>query len=426
MDVLQYPEHPRSSTELQWAVSVLLLGLVIHAFFTIYSQTGLFRKLGADFAVYFAQSRVMELLGPEAVYDHAASQQALDAVLEQSNPAAVSRFSTVPYPPLFAWLLSRLSGLHPSTAFFLWTALNVAATLYLSFRLFTFLRGKLSPAVLLFLLTAFPFTLTLFLGQIQILLACAVTESYIAFRRSEDLKGGLWLGVLFIKPQYLALIVPVLLWHRRWSALTGMALMALVIWGGSLAIAGPQTIGRYIQAVGSLMEFRSDWPQAMVNWRSLILQLRPGIGDPAGRTLSALLGIVTAVSAIVLWRTGWQEHRTDFPAKMTVLWVATILSSYHSHSYGAAVLAAPLAETWTTAYASRPFKWLLLSGAYLPTLVLCSNFPVSFAARSLLSRLVPAAGIMLVSLILLYVLLWSGLLVRAWRTPLTSPAETGV
>jgi hypothetical protein len=298
--------------------------------------------------------------------------------------------------------------------------LNVATAVYLSIRLVAFLQPQLSHAGVLMVLTAYPLALTFFLGQIQIFMAWAVCESYIALRRSEDLRGGVWLGVLSLKPQYLALIVPILLWHRRWRTLGGMAVMGTVIWGGSFAIAGPQSLLRYAEAVGSMSEFRSDWPQTMVNWRSVVLFLRPGIGDPAGNVLTALLSILMAASTIVLWRTGWKEGWVDFPAKMTTLWIATILTSYHSHAYGAAILVAPLAETWTTPSASRPFKLLLLIGAYVPTLILCTDYPVPFATRSLFSRLPPAALISVVALILMYLVLWSTLMARPRKRAVAS------
>ena len=71
--------------------------------------------------------------------------------------------------------------------------------------------------------------LSVWFGQPQLFLAVAFGEAFVAFRKGRDLTAGLWLAIILFKPQYLALMLPILLWKRRWSALAGIVAGGLVI-----------------------------------------------------------------------------------------------------------------------------------------------------------------------------------------------------
>jgi hypothetical protein len=159
-----------------------------------------------------------------------------------------------------------------------------------------------------------------------------------------------------------------------------------------------------------MLSFHSDWPQAMVNWRALILDLRPGSGERFGFVVSSFLGIVTMVSALLVWRGGWHADRSDFPAKTTLLLIATLLSSHHSHAYGATLLALPLAATLGTAYASPAFRTIVLVAAFVPTVMLCADYPIALTKTGLFARIPPAAMITSVGLIAAYLVLLRTLL----------------
>ena len=81
--------------------------------------------------------------------------------------------------------------------------------------------GKTRAAVIFF--TTLPVLQAFLLGQPVLFLAVAMAESYLALRKGADLRGGVWLGLLVLKPQYGLLLGLFLLWKRRWRAVAGAA-----------------------------------------------------------------------------------------------------------------------------------------------------------------------------------------------------------
>jgi len=406
----------RIPLRLQFLGAVGLVAIAAHGFWAVYVHSGLFKKLGADYALYHAQALTLRTLGPGSMYAPEALHATLQTLLRESNPQAVAGYSSVPYPPLFSWLLTPLTFLNLSQAFVLWTLLNVIAAVYLGLRCASLVRGISRLLVVLLVMAAYPVTLTLFLGQIQVWLACVVAEAYVALRTSRDLAAGLWLGLLIIKPQYLMLLVPLALWKRRWQLIYGIAISAAAIWIGSAVAVGLESLRAYPQAFSVMLGFHSDWPQAMINWRGLLLNVRPETGERSGFAVTLLLGLATSVPALMVWRSGWHADRADFPAKLTLLFIATLLTIHQSHGYGAAVLTVLIMAAWVTPYASPLLRSIILIGAFFPTLILTTNFPVSFVDIRLFARIRPATVVTAVSLVASYLILLRALFKSAAST----------
>ena len=76
-----------------------------------------------------------------------------------------------------------------------------------------------------------------------------MAESYLALRRGADFRGGLWLGLIALKPQYGVLLGAFLLWKRRWYAVAGAAIGAGLVVGVSALLAGPGVLLDYANGV---------------------------------------------------------------------------------------------------------------------------------------------------------------------------------
>ena len=61
--------------------------------------------------------------------------------------------------------------------------------------------------------------------------------------------AGVLLAVLLFKPQYLLLMLLVLLWKRRWNAFAGFIAGGLVILAASVLVAGPAVFVAYIRTL---------------------------------------------------------------------------------------------------------------------------------------------------------------------------------
>jgi hypothetical protein len=361
-------------TPVAYAVVLAVTLVWLHRVWVIFSDTGLFRVLGIDWALYSSQTLLLRAGQTAVMYD--LSQ--LDAMLQSfarytTDPAEPLAAGPVVYPPIFAWLNLPLTLPPPPVGFELWTLVNLLALGWLAFRTAQVLRGVPWALVFLALLVTVPVAQGLIVGQPTILLACALGECYLALREGRDLRGGLWLSVLLLKPQYALLIGPILIWKRRWSAVGGAALGCAAIVLISVALVGPEALRGFPNSAAQYGSFGGGAliaPGLMVNWRALILWLRPSIGDTSGLALALILGLLTIAPVLVVWRGRWHARSAEFPAQFSVTVLATILANYHSHVHGAVLLALPLAATLAEESTSRRSRWAILTLAFAPTLLI--------------------------------------------------------
>jgi hypothetical protein len=197
------------------------------------------------------------------------------------------------------------------------------------------------------------------------ILACAVGEAFLALRSGHEFRAGLWIACLFVKPQYGLLIGPYLLWKRRWGAVAGVLLGGAVVLAGSVIVAGVPALLAFPEAVRGMASFRdiggNTQPEAMINWRALILAVWPRISEARGVALTMALSVATVVVSAAALRGPWQPRSERFTAGVTLLLLGTLLANYHSHGYGAVLLAVPLAYTLADTRLSLPSRLAILS-----------------------------------------------------------------
>ncbi|MCC6433387.1 MAG: DUF2029 domain-containing protein, partial [Gemmatimonadaceae bacterium] len=296
----------------------------------------------------------------------------------------------VAYPPLFAWLVVPFTLPSPPTGFALWTALNVAGALWISWRIYQIVAPRHRIWSVLLLLTSLPMFQSLYIGHPMPLLAAALGEAFLALRAGHDMRAGLLIACLLAKPQYVVLIGPYLLWKRRWQAVAGLTIGGLVVLGGSVLVADPATLLAYPDAVRGMASFRdtggNTQPEAMLNWRAVVLAAVPRISEVRGIALTLGLSVATIGVAAVALRGSWEPRGPRFAAGMALLVIATLVANYHSHVYGAVLLAVPLAAAladqrltvWPrAAVVSMAFAWSCWTSAQLvwPT-ALRTNWPL--------------------------------------------------
>ena len=392
--------------DFRWVPYVGLLFFLIlwgRVVWSIYSETGLFRWIGTDFALYFAQSTVLWSGEPGAIYRPEVFNEIFQRLITLYSPDRSVVYPThVPYLPLFAWLFTPFTLPSPLVGFVLWESIQLIAVIWLAWRVTQLFPGVKQTWVTLVLLVSFPVACTFIVGQPQLLLACAVAECYLSLRGGRDFTAGLWLALLLFKPQYGILVGLVLIWKRRWASIAGVIVGGIVIVGGSVLVAGVPTLMAFPTAFTDMAAFRS-WDAAhMINWRSLVLAFRPGIGEQEGRMLTLSLGYVIVFLTALAWRGAWLPRDSRFPARFTLLLLATLLANHHSFNYGAVILILPLAAVLAEGRHDRFIAFSAIAGVCLPTLSLTL---VNFYDMSLASR------ILTFSLLLLY----AGLLLRVWR-----------
>ena len=331
-----------------------------------------------------------------------------------SAPESALPGAPVPYPPIFAWLLSPLAGLSPPLAFALWTSVSAAAALTLAWRVVSLFPAERRLLAATLLLVSTPLVFSLWFGQVQIFLALAFGEAFLALRKGRDLTGGLWLSVLIIKPQYLLIAIPLLAWKRRWRTLGGFAAGGLILLGVSVLVAGPASVLAYF---GSFVEsataargtvFTAVAPDVMVNWRALVLAVPLDLSDAVRLALTLILSGLTVIAVLAAWRGPWHPSGPRFAAQVTLLAVGTVLASYHSHVHGALIIAVPLAA-YLSGTPGLPGGWIVEAEARM---VLAFAIVAPWLWFAVLGRSHTRANTLLAVSLVAGVLLLSNLLLR--------------
>ncbi|MEP6889184.1 MAG: glycosyltransferase family 87 protein [Nitrospirota bacterium] len=322
----------------------------------------------------------------------------------------------MPYLPLYAWLFTPFTLPSPPIGFAIWDGLNLLAGCYLVWQ-----AAQMFPKIeqaygTLLILVSFPLVYCLYVGQPMILMACAVAACYRSLRLGQDFTAGLWTACLLFKPNYGLVLGLLLIYKGRWRAVAGAVAGGVIVVGGSILVAGLPTVLAYPASLQEHAKFRSGSEEDMVNWLSIILDLRPGIGDFKGMLLEQFLNAVTILGVAFAWRGPWKPRAPNFPIQFTLVILATLIANHHSFNYGAVLLAVPLASALAERQLSRFSHVTVIAGIVLPTL----SFTITtFIDPSQASRIL--AYLLLVCLMSLFAELW-------WRdrqmgkSPLNAPA----
>jgi hypothetical protein len=357
-----------------YLVAGLLVAAWIARVWLLLQDGGLFRVLGGDYSMYLAQANILRSGDTQSIYD----LSRIDAFVQPlraftTDPSQPLSVGPVAYPPIFAWLMVPFTFVPPPVSLALWTLLNLVGVGYLAWRVASVVPGTNWLLALLALLGSFPVALGLVVGQPTALLGCAMAECYLSLRAGRDLRAGLWLSALLLKPQYGLLLGPILIWKRRWHAVLGVALGGLLIVAASAALVGLPTLLTFRAALSDMAPFGGGAlvsPGQMINWRGLILNLRPSIGGNTGLLLTIVLGAITVAATLLIWRGPWSATSRSFPARMAAMSLTTVLANYHSHAHGLTLFAVPLAASYGQPGTSRVTRWALLALALGPTAII--------------------------------------------------------
>jgi Glycosyltransferase family 87 len=349
----------------------LVLGVALVAFYaqrvwTVHRDSGLFRRIGFDWGLFFGQATALRAGDVGAMYQvdrlgHYVQQ--LAAYTATPNVPLLEWPS--PYPPILAALLVPFTLVPPPVAFGIWTVLSLVAAAHLLWRANQLLPSSGAVRLGFIFFTTLPVVQAFVLGQPVVFLASAVAECFLALRKGADFKGGLWLSVLAIKPQYGLLLGLYLIWKTRWRAVAGAMLGVAAMGIASTLAAGPGSVLDYLSGVRAMGDFRDPYAAAaeMVNWRALIVNARPSIGNTAGVVGFGVLSVATV--AAIVWAA--RSRTTKLEWQLCAVLVGTFLVSYHSHMHGLVLLTVPLAAMWAMAAHTPTVRLAVLAFVMLPT-----------------------------------------------------------
>ena len=262
------------------AIAAGAVAAILFAAFDLYqwAQAYVSDNFHNDLTFYYAAAKIGQSHGWQSIYDLRLQQEALDALGSRIQIAELARYIS---PPPVAWLAVPLTLLPFQVAYFVWSALLLAAlgwTWYLAAPG----SGRLRLVHLAAAVGWLPVIYGLQLGQPSLFVALGVAASYSLLRLDRPFLAGLALGALVLKPQ-LAFLVPAALlvsgrYRAFWGSVVAVGTLALI---AALAV-GPEGISTYQQR----LSFAAGVP---VNRELTIAALIGNI--PVARVVEALLAI---------------------------------------------------------------------------------------------------------------------------------------
>jgi hypothetical protein len=81
------------------------------------------------------------------------------------------------------------------------------------------------------------------------------------------------------------------------------------------------------------------------------------------------LSVATMLAGLAVFRGRWDANAPAFAARFCVLSVAALVSSYHSHPHGAALLVVPIAAAWAAPTFQTATRVALWAAVYVLTLI---------------------------------------------------------
>jgi hypothetical protein len=383
--------------------AVVLSAMWVPVIFLVYQHRGLFDYLGIDYALFSTGAEIMFSSHPGGVYDLDVVAQTLKPYSAYYGPDADPlRVGPLPYTTITFLQFTPFAFLPPRVGYGLWLAVNLALAI-VGLRSFATRFGDRSCEITALALTFFPLVYTLFVGQPIIVMILAFAQAYRSWERDRDFEAGLWLGVLFTKVQYPAILILVLLYKLRWRSLAGMAtsgLVALFLFLVAFGLRGPWSLLATIRAMSG---FRSVhvllYPQHMICWRGLLVNWLPAsVSEGQGKAITLVLSALTAGTLLLIWRGRWDPNdRRRFAARMLATMIVTVLSSFHSHIHGATLLLVPAMAYLAAEGEPTLVGWLIRAGLYLPTVVFSLTFMPKLVAYLFIGLMTAALGAIIAS-----------------------------
>lgn len=382
-------KHPQSGTKrlpfqgltkAEWINLALLAVTVFYlsktAMEIFFGNTYMF--LGPDWLSFWSTGWLANQRGLPAAYDPEQVAQVQFQYIPKLHDISGYQF----YPaitfflPVFLLPFQALAKLPLTPSFVLWSWINLAG--YLGYLIFFGRSLHLAVRVRHLVLCAlfWPFFVSMFSGQIGLILVVAVGEFLRAFMESRPYRAGFWLGMLLIKPQILTLLPFVLLLQRQWKTLIAFGCTASLLGGISLAMLTPTSIGRYLALSEKVLKsYPTTSAAGMLNWRMLgenfSLWGMPGLGW--GLTL---LGSLVTLSFLTYSLAGKKIHPQNAAAAFLAIFAASGLLAWHYHIHSAIVLIpfllyltekGQISDTWLV-------NWIVFPGAVLFLMEVLSLF----------------------------------------------------
>lgn len=258
-----------------------------------------------------------------------------------------------PYTPFLAVVLSPLSGLPPLSSLAIWNLLNILGMATgLGYLLKSLpLSRETRAAIFLAGLTCSPFVVNLETGQSSGIMMLSLGVGLALLRKEKDLQGGLVLGLMLFKVQWLPLLALLLLIKWRWRALAGMTATGLTLTAITLLTMGVSWIPGFLLVAGRSQQFDPALALDPFVSQSISGQIALLIAGtmPHDQLISFVRDGVYVTTGLViillaaLWRGKWQPGSPRWDGAMAIVILGALLTIMHVNHHDVALMVIPFA-----------------------------------------------------------------------------------
>lgn len=284
-----------------------------------------------DFLPLYAAGQLIRT-HPGSLYDRSAQLEAEQAA------AGIRPESYLPfaYPPVTAGLFAPLTLLSYRHAYPVWVLISLimlGLSIYLcsdSFQLGQEGRRFLAVGTI----ALFPVYIALVQGQTATLILLLFTLAFLALQRGSEWQAGVWVGLLFLKPQWLLLPALVLLSRRAWKALLSLFISVLLLGLAGITLVGWEGLQQLLPLMLEMASGREATAPPLHQYNVRALGFFLTLGPAFWISGSALVALVVAAT--------W-GRRQNTPWHLPTLTLGMILTSPQANPHDLVLIVPALA-----------------------------------------------------------------------------------
>jgi hypothetical protein len=339
--------------------------------------------ISGDFCGYYGAGQVWNELGSSKIYDEdVLGEYQADYFLAGENPREDFTVVSMIYLPIFL-LPFRLYAL-PSlpVGLLLWDLTN----LIILVAYFLFFAKKVSGKKLPFLvlgliLISYPVFRNFFDGQVNTLLLISAGEFLRALLSDKPVKAGIWLGGWLLKPQTLILILPFLLFQKKYRALLGFIISSIFILGISYLIVGWEGLLALANVILDSSEGQANSNfQLMMNWRAIAFYFLVIPNPIVSQAIFWVGTIATTIFPFWTFRKKMESNSPEFVVALLGIITATTAVTYHAHHHMAVIIIPCLLYLYLNGWLE---KKVFLFWIFAPSLTIMVQYVVKARLASL-------------------------------------------
>ncbi len=310
----------------KWYTRGALFALALAFAVILLSGTGttalIGERLGGDYPEFYSAGRMIAEGDAENLYSLSKQHDYQRALIGDHGG-----FIPFPYPPHFALLYVPLSELPFRVSYAVHTLAMVAA-LALACLLIQRIYPSLitSPTVLFVLaLTAYPIFRSLLGGQNTALSILLIVLCWYKVLHNKHYQAGIYLGLLFFKPQYAVPLAGLFLLSGRWRVWVSAGATAIVLFALSTALMGPGWVADWLAVTRNTFDHAMGVNVAFVV--SFLGIAHALLGDGSGFALTVGWALSAAAILAISWVWYAGGRTADIGAQLALASVCIVLIS---------------------------------------------------------------------------------------------------